>query len=229
MYLTELHISGIKLIRDLKLTFTRESKPRMWTVLLGENGLSKTTILQCIAMVAMGTNKANQIANVPSLVPLRRELQGGRGVLSLAGAVRGEFEVSSRAERPGLPSGVGPTRLYSEITRAAGWSDLKGSSNWHVDGQALGEPSPLTEIRAREIAHYFVAGYGVTRSIPFPNAAAQPRDRASDRVRSLFEPHWQIAATDFARRFPSVLGDADFVRQFERVLNIVLVPRMTVS
>lgn len=223
MYLTDLSISGIKLIRHLKLNFMRGGEPRMWTVLLGENGLSKTTILQCIAMAAMGTNKANQIANVPSMVPLTRE-HNGPAEVSLAGAIRGEFQVRAANERPGLPEGVGTARLRSDVIKAAGWSDLTGSSSWVVDGASIeSESSPLTEIRARELSHYFVAGYGVTRSIPFPNASAQPRDKASDRVRSLFEPTWQIAATDFARRFPAFLGDGDFVRLFESLLNVVLV------
>lgn len=230
MYLTGLHVFGIKLISDLQLSFVRGESPRMWTVLLGENGLSKTTILQCIAMAGMGTNKANQLANVSSLHPLRRELRNGRGVIAgYPGGIRAEFVAPRANDLPGLldPRDSQPV-LYSELTRHAGWSDLKGTSLWRMrDGRTLGEKlNPLVEIRGRGLSDYFLAGYGVTRSLPIPDSSPSPRDPASDRVRSLFDPNWRVTATDFARRFPAVLVEGKpsvFAQSYERILNTVLI------
>jgi len=71
MYITRLHVKNVKLMRDLQLDFTHEGKPRMWTVFVAENGACKTTLLQSIALAASGPERANQLADVPSLADLR--------------------------------------------------------------------------------------------------------------------------------------------------------------
>ncbi|HYO70353.1 MAG TPA: hypothetical protein VEU33_30165 [Archangium sp.] len=72
MYLLDIDISGLKLLRDFSLSLEdAQGRPRMWTVLIGENGLCKTSILQAIAMAASGYLRSNQLADVPSL-PDRR-------------------------------------------------------------------------------------------------------------------------------------------------------------
>jgi|GEM_PF-654428 len=72
MYITRLHVKNLKLMRDLALDFTHEGKPRMWTAFVAENGACKTTLLQAIALAASGSDRANQLADVPSLRDLRR-------------------------------------------------------------------------------------------------------------------------------------------------------------
>jgi len=72
MYITRLHVKNMKLMRDLTLDFTHEGKPRMWTAFVAENGACKTTLLQSIALAASGPDRANQLADVPSLPDLRR-------------------------------------------------------------------------------------------------------------------------------------------------------------
>lgn len=228
MYLTGLHVFGIKLISDLRLNFMRGESPRMWTVLLGENGLSKTTILQCIAMAGMGTNKANQLVNVSSLHPLRRELRNGRAVVAgYPGGIRAEFVAPRVRERPGFMETLDATPvLYSELTRLIDWSDLKGRSFWRSQDDTKSGDNPLVEIRGRGLPDYFLAAYGVTRSLPIPDSSPSPRDPASDRVRSLFDPNWRVTATDFARRFPAELvkgKQSIFGRTYESILNAVLI------
>jgi hypothetical protein len=72
MYITRLHLKNVKLMRDLAFDFTHEGQPRMWTVFVAENGSCKTTLLQAIALAASGSERANQLADVPSLPDLRR-------------------------------------------------------------------------------------------------------------------------------------------------------------
>src|SRR5579859_6564120 len=72
MYIRELVIRDVKLLRDVTISFLRDGQPRMWTVLLGENGFCKTTILQAIALAASGVDRANQLADVASLPDRRR-------------------------------------------------------------------------------------------------------------------------------------------------------------
>ena len=44
LYQETLRLRNIKLLSDQELSFTTSGKPRMWTVLLGDNGTCKTTI-----------------------------------------------------------------------------------------------------------------------------------------------------------------------------------------
>lgn len=71
MYVTRLHVRGLKLLRDFELRFGTEQAPRLWTVLLGENGRCKTSVLRAIAMAASGAARTHELADLASL-PDRR-------------------------------------------------------------------------------------------------------------------------------------------------------------
>lgn len=77
MFIRNLKVSGIKLLRDFELSFLNsDGTPRQWTMLVGENGLCKTTVLQCIALAASGRSVSNAIADkswVASLLDKRNE------------------------------------------------------------------------------------------------------------------------------------------------------------
>jgi hypothetical protein len=91
MYITRLHLTNVKLMRNLALDFTHEGKPRRWTALVAENGACKTTLLQAIALAASGPDRANQLADVPSLPDLRQP--------SKATQINATFEFGSRLEK----------------------------------------------------------------------------------------------------------------------------------
>jgi hypothetical protein len=92
MYITRLHVKNLKRMRDLALDFTHEGKPRMWTVFVAENGACKTTLLQAIGLVASGSDRANQLADVPSLPDLRRPTEASVRLLA-------DFEFGTRLEK----------------------------------------------------------------------------------------------------------------------------------
>ncbi len=71
MYLTDLRLKNLKLLRDLRIDFGSAEAPRMWTVLIGENGLCKTAILRAIAVAASGPVRGNQLEDVVSLADRR--------------------------------------------------------------------------------------------------------------------------------------------------------------
>src|SRR5512140_2893317 len=91
MYITRLHVKNVKLMRDLELSFSHEGKPRMWTVFVAENGACKTTLLQTIALAASGHERANQLADVPTLPDLRQPTETAR--------ISAIFEFGSRQEK----------------------------------------------------------------------------------------------------------------------------------
>lgn len=125
MYLRKLRVRNIKLLRDVELDFTRDGEPRLWTVLIGENGLCKTALLQAIALAASGPDRANQLADVPSLRDVRHpdepaEIEAEFGF--------GEHGHAGR-EYPGLPSRPAtPPRLVSRLWIEPGWKVFQGES-----------------------------------------------------------------------------------------------------
>src|SRR6186997_2451686 len=62
MYVRNLHVRNVKLLRDVEIDFTgANGQPRMWTVFVGENRLCKTTLLQTIAAAACGADRGTQL------------------------------------------------------------------------------------------------------------------------------------------------------------------------
>ena len=49
-HITRIHLSNIRGFRELDLSFTKEDKPRLRTLIIGKNGTCKTTLLRCIAV-----------------------------------------------------------------------------------------------------------------------------------------------------------------------------------
>ncbi len=63
MFIRTLKIQRLKRLRDFELDFRNpDDTPRMWTVLIGENGTCKSSVLQAIAMAAAGGSLVNRLA-----------------------------------------------------------------------------------------------------------------------------------------------------------------------
>ena len=132
MYITRLHVKNIKLMRDLQLDFTHEGKPRMWTVFVAENGACKTTLLQSIALAASGPERANQLADVPSLPDLRRPTEPGQ--------ISADFKFGSQLAKWRRFPSIGKTSikgpLRSSLNIAPGQSTFSGES-WNAPSEVL--------------------------------------------------------------------------------------------
>src|SRR5687767_533588 len=126
MYLRHLRVQNVKLLRDVEIDFVDATgKPRMWTVLVGENRLCKTTLLQTIAVAASGRDKGTHLATdvIESWPDLRRP-----GATIQIDADFG-FSKERHARRDYLPSNglvgrtfLGPPKLHSRLSLAPGRS-----------------------------------------------------------------------------------------------------------
>lgn len=227
MYVQDLRISGIKLIEELNLDFKRDGEPRMWTVLLGENGTCKTTVLQCIALAAAGASKANQL--LPNAASLRT-IGAKSGLIAHRGSIDVTFGLPFDDRRlvpipeEGSDFAI-PVDINSKLTLRGGWNELAGVSRfgWNTANRPpehtqVQIDDPLVEIRGKSLPRYFVAGYGISRTLPFPNSTQYPVDITTDRLRSLFDGDWRLVATDFVGKF---IGEAG--RSYESTLRSVLI------
>lgn len=204
MYLRELHIQNLKLLRDLRLSFTRNGAPRLWTVIVGENGLCKTSILRAIALAAAGVDRANQLADTTPL-PDRRQR---RAAVKIAADFVFAEEHVERRTYPGFGRrhmGLMPPGLDSWLELKHGWRVFKGGSDYRTkpgkNDPIFSYPDPLAEARGRGLAHWFVAGYGVNRNLPVPMATQRGGDPIRSRLETLFDSGTTPIGTGFADVF----------------------------
>ena len=59
MYIKKIVIENIRCFEHIESDLSSQQGTKMWTLILGDNGISKTTILRCIAMALMGATKAS--------------------------------------------------------------------------------------------------------------------------------------------------------------------------
>jgi hypothetical protein len=214
MYLRKLHIQRMKRIADLTLDFEHEGEPRMWTVLIGENGTAKTTILQAIALAAAGGRQVNTLAR-----PIVRHLRDRRAEAAMDVDAWFEFTPYSLADEAAHPyapdmRGLG---LLSQLWLENGSTSIGAKSAYARDG----DPAPtivpqhvpdderrhtktldvLDEARASHTHLWFVAGYGISRNLPdstFTPALDLP---SIDRLQPLFDPRIALASSSFSNHF----------------------------
>lgn len=62
MYIRQLRVENLKRLGAFTPDFTHRGEPRMWTVMIGENGTAKTTLLQSIALAAAGYKEVSGLA-----------------------------------------------------------------------------------------------------------------------------------------------------------------------
>lgn len=198
MYLRELHIQNLKLIRDLRLSFVEHGAPRMWTVIIGENGTCKTSILQAIAMAAAGRLNVNGlVSNTASL----RDRRNPRARVSIEAEFELSAEKSASRRYPGglKPSSTEPVRLASSVEMRARSKALEARSRY-ID-EAI-DVDPIDEVRKTDAPLWFVAGYGIHRNLPADTGRRPPLERPSiDRLKPIFRPE-ELIGTSFANILP---------------------------
>lgn len=215
MYLRELHIKNLKLLKDLCLSFTNErDEPRMWTVIIGENGTGKTSILQAIAMAAVGALNVNGLVDNISSLPDKRAPQAQV-------YIQAQFSLDARLRGlrvyPGYPGGrpEGEARVRSTVELPPGRKNLLAHSSYKGVESATGDP--IDEARSLDTPLWFVAAYGIHRSLPRSADWRPPLEHPGvERLRPVFQPV-DLIGTAFANILPK-----DMARDYANVLQQVL-------
>jgi predicted ATPase len=202
MYLRSLRLQNVRLISDMEFSFVDSNgKPRMWTVLIGDNGRCKTTILQAIALAASGELLSRALAQDTDLY--RNARSGSQANVSIEAV----FEV--------LPGKSGEEKNVV----------LSAPPGSHVfRAEASSDTAQIDEIRNRRISGYLVAGYGVGRFLPRPGEVAIPQDLCWDRVAGLFNDRHKILGVSFLEIIEGYLGEAA-KNTYRSALNSVLLAR----
>ncbi len=203
MYIRKLEVNNLKRLRNFSLDFTQGGEPRMWTVLIGENGTAKTTLLQAIALAATGSRQVNTLAG-----PIVKHMRDRRGSGPMSIEASFDFTPQSRATKEVHPLASGRRRdlgLRSVVTLQPGSTSLGAHAHYTPVRAAAadGRPpkDPLDAARDVHTHLWFAAGYGISRILPDPSSTP-PLDRPSiDRLAPLFGAEVALASTSFANHF----------------------------
>lgn len=197
MYLRKLHIQHMKRIADLELDFEHEGKPRMWTVLIGENGTAKTTILQSIALAAAGGRQVNTLAR--PIVKHLRDRRSEAGMLVNARFAFTPLSIANPKLHPDAKSLAG-LELSSSLRLDNGSTSIFGSSMYLSGGPTL-DRDVLDEARGAHTRLWFVAGYGISRNLPDSTFTPSLDVPSIERMQPLFEARAPLASSSFANHF----------------------------
>jgi len=208
MYIRQLHVDHLKRLRDFKLDFTdKHGEPRMWTVLIGENGTAKTTILQAIALAAAGSKQVNTIAG-----PIVKHIRDRREDKPMTIDAYFDFTPRSDGEKfhPLTPkqSSHG-LQLHSHVSLEAASTSLDALAQYidattrkTVVAKKRGKSEdPLDDARSENRSLWFVAGYGISRLLPDASFMPPLVRPSIDRMEPLFKPTAAMTSTSFANHF----------------------------
>ncbi|MEM9460187.1 MAG: ATP-binding protein [Myxococcota bacterium] len=193
----------------------------MWTVLVGRNGLCKTSLLRAIALAASGRDLANELSTEQrqSFQDLRHE--GGKMEIRAKFGF-GEIGAGLGREFPPLSADLSPDYLGVRLSLSPGARSLDGRS-WYFSNNSSEAPnnsakdtgkvlemepatgSPLEDVRQSSLPHWFVAGYGVQRLLPGVATTKSPDDFVRVRLETLFDAGTLIS-TDFADHLAKRFG-----------------------
>src|ERR1051325_2073535 len=175
MFLQRLQIENIRSVKSVEVDFYGSGNGnRKWSVLLGENGTGKTSILRAAALVLSGSDA------LPALMPNPKQW------------VR--FNSKSARIAATLSTAEGEAR---EIVLELNAGDTVSATVKNNDANLR----KLDEALRHADRNYFVAGYGASRRLP---GADQPRFRGSETfshprarsVASLFSRDAELRAID---------------------------------
>jgi hypothetical protein len=164
----ELTLRNVKILADQTFSFVRDDGSlRKWTVLLGDNGVCKTTVLQAIALASSGDKMARALVeDVADYVRQDRPKLGA------------EISATFETRWPPLP-------VMMEVKE--GHHAFRGNP----------EAKRLDDIRDAREPGFFVVGYGTGRRLPRRGEVAIPPDPVVDRIDGLFDPSHKMLGVDF--------------------------------
>lgn len=167
--LKKLVLHNIKCFEHAEFSFDDNGIMRPWTLLVGNNGVGKTTILHAIALCSFGPDLASKITPLPQNM-LR------------VGAKEGYMKATFKADFSGKGQRQFSLRLVVE----------KGNRTFTVKlgGNVLSSADFIDNRKRTDFEGWFVAGYGPVRNLLFTDEPSKlaPKDPVIDRLESLFDP-----------------------------------------
>ncbi len=212
MYLRSLSLKNVKRFHDLALSFERpDGSPRLWTVVIGENGTGKTTLLQAIALAAGGRDLSHQHVENPSRFRDVRE----SGCLA---QIAGIFDWHLIPEVTKDHSDFTPIGVKSTLQLEPDAPYFSGEQKHaYLSESATRSTKTIAKEEVRDFTFsFFMAGYGVRRFLPRADRQFSIENPLAKRVQTLFDAG-ELTATGFNDLLPST-GKESFSRLLKDAL-----------
>jgi energy-coupling factor transporter ATP-binding protein EcfA2 len=198
MKITKVTLTNVCCFEHLVLNLMRsDESPRPWTLLLGDNGVGKTTLLRSIALALCDENSASALSAELYSDLVREEAgeagEAGKAVIEVHlrrdGKIAGEFTVTTTIER--LKSG--DTRIHQDTV-----------------------PSDHSTFPWGEV---FVCGYGIGR-LAFGDKAL-PEFSATDALLPLFNYETKLQSMELMLRRIKDSGKINIDELLDRICDIL--------
>lgn len=158
MYLNRIEIENVRAIRKLVLDFEKDGGTRRWTVLLGENGCGKSTVLKAIGLVLAGSDALAEL-----LVDVDEWIHNDADVAK----IRAEISTAKGDKR----------KLSLEIHRGDRRDAIIRRNQVGLE--------PLDAAVGKADRNYFIAGYGAFRRPPDLEYSSQKRSARLNRAENV--------------------------------------------
>lgn len=187
VYYSELRLSNVKaFVSGTTLDLRLDGGPAPWTLILGENGLGKTTLMQCLALMRPILN-VEQSARTDARDPDRVEpaipayddellVEMARVGEGLKVTLEAEFSIGRELRPAQRPKGRGK------------W--VATSADYTIVKKDLGEFG-FTKVKRREFKQPLVVGYSAARHPPYRRSEVVSDQ--DDSTASLFNPEIELA------------------------------------
>jgi AAA domain, putative AbiEii toxin, Type IV TA system len=152
MHLRHLLIQNCKLMRQLELPFVHaDESPRLWTVLVGENGTCKTTLLRAIAMAAAGGPFSNSLVGDSSAF-MDRRLESRSAMVEASFGFSARFHAHRTYPKINQPGGAPPEVVTRVEVGATSVRARASYGRWEWRSTAIDAPNAAAAAVAAEWA-----------------------------------------------------------------------------
>lgn len=179
MYIKQIRLQNIKCFKDFSIDFVDDKdKPRLWTSILGNNGVGKSVVLQSIALALTGGNSIHDVLPYP--------LHWVR-----AGEKFGTIEVTIIFDKNELPSKNSKKELTLQY-------HMVGPNGATINHRYFPGPEIVEHFDSKNYVYFqkilkesspFLAGYGTYRGYAKTHPRSEGdklRNPLSRRISSLF-------------------------------------------
>jgi hypothetical protein len=194
VYFTRLRLSNVRSFgesQDLILTGS-DGRPARWTLILGDNGVGKTTLLQALALMrpvpTVGESTATNTPKPERIEPAILQQENAE-LIALARTAKEIVELDAHLVSGRPLQGRGRSR------------ELKTSANFRIRGGDLVNVSGSQE-RRPNFKQPLVIGYGAARHMRY--RLSEPLNPEIDATASLFDPSLELADAK------TILEDLDY-------------------